>query len=51
MQNRVRNILRLHRQSFLLRREALAGDFALHQLLIEVLQSLVKLGFPALERL
>ena len=51
LQDRAGDFLCLRRQSFLLRGEALAGDFALHQPFIEVLQSLVKLGFPALERL
>ena len=51
LQGRVRNILRLHRQSFLLRRETLAGEFALYQSFIEVSQPLVKQGFPTLEGL
>ena len=51
LQDRAGDFLCLRRQSFLLCREALAGYPALHQPLIEVLQSLVKLGFPALERL
>lgn len=51
VQNRVRNILRLRRQSFLLRRETLAGEFALYQSFIEVSQPLVKQGFPTLEGL
>ena len=51
LQDCVGNFLRLRRQGFLLRSEALAGDFALHQSFIEVLQPLVKPGFPALEGL
>lgn len=51
LQDRAGDFLCLRRQSFLLRREALAGYPALHQPFIEVLQPLVKLGFPALERL
>ena len=51
LQDRVRNILRLHRQSFLLRRETLAGEFALYQSFIEVSQPLVKQDFPTLEGL
>ena len=51
LQDCVGNFLRLRRQGFLLRSEALAGYLALYQSFIEVLQSLVKLGFPALERL
>lgn len=51
LQDRAGDFLCLRRKSFLLRREALAGYPALHQPFIEVLQPLVKLGFPALERL
>lgn len=51
LQDRAGDFLCLRRQSFLLRREALAGYPALHQSFIEVLQPLVKPGFPALEGL
>ena len=51
LQDRAGDFLCLRRQSFLLRREALAGAVALYQSFIEVSQPLVKLGFPTLEGL
>ena len=49
LQDRAGDFLRLHRQGFLLRGKALTGNFTLYQPFIDVLQPLVKLGFPALE--
>ena len=47
----MRNILRLHRQSFLLRREALAGAVALYQSCLLYTSDAADEGFPTLEGL